>query len=153
MDMAEVRIEAPAEAVRRDGSLPTLRRWNAGLGGLHLVQGALMLVLATGFSLPVTSSFLAFDPAAGKLEPQPETLFNLRIAPLIAAFLFLSAAAHLLLATVKRRWYEEELGRGMNRARWLEYSLSSSVMMVVIAMLVGIYDVASCCLSSRRMRR
>jgi hypothetical protein len=143
MDMAEVRIEAPAEAVRRGGSLPALRRWNAGLGGLHLVQGALMLVLATGFSLPVTSSFLAFDPAAGKLEPQPETLFNLRIAPLIAAFLFLSAAAHLLLATVKRRWYEEELGRGMNRARWLEYSLSSSVMMVVIAMLVGIYDVAS----------
>jgi len=52
MDMAEVRIEAPAEAVRRGGSLPALRRWNAGLGGLHLVQGALMLVLATGFSVP-----------------------------------------------------------------------------------------------------
>jgi hypothetical protein len=31
----------------------------------------------------------------------------------------------------------------MNRARWLEYSLSSSVMIVVIAMLVGIYDVAA----------
>jgi Heliorhodopsin len=31
----------------------------------------------------------------------------------------------------------------MNRARWLDYSNSSSMMIVVIAMLVGIYDVAS----------
>jgi Heliorhodopsin len=31
----------------------------------------------------------------------------------------------------------------MNHARWLDYSLSSSMMIVVIAMLVGIYDVAS----------
>ena len=142
MGAAEVRIEAPV-AARGGGSLSALRRWNAALGGLHLAQGLAMLALATAFALPVTSSFLTYDRAVGKLVPDPRTLFEVPIAPLVAAFLFLSAAAHWSLATFGRRWYEQELRRGMNRARWLEYSLSSSLMIVVIAMLVGIYDVAS----------
>jgi len=133
-------VAAPAP---RDLRIGSLRRWNLGLGGLHLVQGVLMLVLATSFALPVTSSFLTFDQATNRLVPDPQTLFEIPIAPLVAAFLFLSAAAHWSLASFGRGWYEEELGRHMNRARWLEYSLSSSVMIVVIAMLVGIYDVAS----------
>jgi hypothetical protein len=140
---AHPHLEAPAAATPCGGSLSALRRWNVGLGGLHLAQGLLVLVLGTAFALPVTSSFLTFDSTTNALVPTPETLFEVRIAPLVAAFLFLSAAAHWSLASFGRRWYERELGRGMNRARWLEYSLSSSVMIVVIAMLVGIYDVAS----------
>jgi predicted Co/Zn/Cd cation transporter (cation efflux family) len=89
--------------VRRGGSLSALRRRNAGFGSLHLVQAVVMLLLATVVALPVTSSFLAFDPAVGKLV-QPGRLFHLRIAPLVAVFLFLSAAAHWSLATVGRRW-------------------------------------------------
>jgi Heliorhodopsin len=142
MGPAEVPMEAPV-AARSSGGLSALRRWNATLGGLHLVQGLAMLALATAFALPVTSSFLTYDRAVGELVPDPGTLFELRIAPFVATFLFLSAAAHWSLATFGRRWYEQELNRGRNRARWLEYSLSSSVMIVVIAMLVGIYDVAS----------
>jgi Heliorhodopsin len=142
MGTAEVRIGAPV-AARGGGGLSAVRRWNEALGGLHLAQGLAMLALATTFALPVTSSFLAYDRAAGELFPDPRTLFELRIAPLVAAFLLLSAAAHWSLATFGRLWYEEELRRGMNRARWLEDALSSSVMIVVIAMLVGIYDVAS----------
>lgn len=102
-----------------------------------------MLLLATSFALPVQSSFLSFDERQGKLVSDPGTLFELRLAPLVAAFLFLSAAAHWSLASFGHRFYESELARGINRARWIEYSLSSSVMIVVIAMLVGLYDVAS----------
>jgi hypothetical protein len=142
MTAARTATTAPA-ALARGGSLRGLDRWNVGLGALHLVQGVLMLVLATAFSLPVTSSFLELDTATQKLEPMRDTLFELRIAPLVAGFLFLSAAAHWSLATFGRGWYRRELGRGMNRARWLEYSLSSSLMIVVIALLVGIYDIAS----------
>ena len=32
---------------------------------------------------------------------------------------------------------------GINKARWLEYSLSASIMMVAIGLLVGIYDASS----------
>jgi hypothetical protein len=121
-----------------------LRWWNLGLGLLHLVQGVVMLVLSTDFALPVTAAFVQMDPATGQLAPQSETLFTLQIGPLVASFLFLSAAAHLLLASpLLFGWYRDNLVAGINRARWIEYSISSSVMIVVIAMLVGIYDIVS----------
>jgi hypothetical protein len=121
-----------------------LRRWNAAMGALHLVQGALMLAVASAFALPVTSSFLRMDAVTDKLVAVPDELVRLRIGPLVAGFLFLSAAAHLLLASPwLHHWYERNVARGINPARWIEYALSSSLMMVVIAMLVGIYDIVS----------
>jgi hypothetical protein len=62
---------------------------------------------------------------------------------LIAAFFFLSAAAHLIIATIYNKQYEAQVSRGINVARWIEYSLSASIMIVGIALLVGIYDLAS----------
>lgn len=126
------------------GSLRSLRRWNGAMGALHFAQGIAMLALASAFSLPVTSSFLRMDPVTDKLVAVPDELVRLRIGPLVAGFLFLSAVAHIALASPwLHRWYERSVTRGINPARWVEYSLSSSLMMVVIAMLVGIYDVAS----------
>ncbi len=125
-------------------NLFTLRRFNAIMGIVHLLQGVLMLLLSSDFSLPVTAAFLEFDPSAGKLVAAPDVLFNLRLAPLVATFLFLSALAHALIASPRiHEWYTRNLLRGINYARWMEYSASASVMIVVIAMLVGIYDVAS----------
>ncbi|MBM3945026.1 MAG: hypothetical protein FJ317_05975, partial [SAR202 cluster bacterium] len=114
------------------------------MGLLHLAQGVLMLLLTSDFSLPVYASFLKFDPAVNRIVPAPEPLFSLRIGPMVAAFLFMSAIAHLLVATPGvYDWYARNLRRGINYARWIEYSFSASVMIVVIAMLVGIYDIAS----------
>ena len=132
----------PAPAVRT--SLSALRRWNAAMGALHFAQGAAMLAVASAFSLPVTSSFLRMDPVTDKLVAVPDELVRLRIGPLVAGFLFLSALAHALLASPRlHRWYERNVSHGINPARWIEYALSSSLMIVVIAMLVGIYDIAS----------
>ena len=121
-----------------------LRRFNAVMAFFHLVQGVILLSLSSDFSLPVMSYFLEMDTVTNKLQPIPEVLFNLRLAPLIAGFLILTAIAHATVASPwVFQWYSRNLGKGANYARWMEYSLSSSVMMVVISMLVGIYDVAS----------
>jgi hypothetical protein len=121
-----------------------LRRWNVSMAALHVLQGIAMLSVASTFSLPVTSSFLRMDSVTGKLVAVPDELVRLRIGPLVAGFLFLSGLAHALLASPwLHRWYERSVSRGINPARWVEYALSSSLMMVVIAMLAGIYDVAS----------
>jgi hypothetical protein len=61
---------------------------------------------------------------------------------LIAAFFFISALAHLLISTVYSKTYTRNLNKGINKARWFEYSVSASVMIVAISLLVGIYDVA-----------
>lgn len=125
-------------------TLERLRGWNVSMGLLHLVQGVAVLVLSSDFSLPVTSAFLRFDPAEQRLLPQPDALVEVAIGPLVAVFFFLSAIAHLAIASPPGfRRYAANLERGMNPARWMEYSLSSSVMIVVIAMLAGLYDVAA----------
>jgi Heliorhodopsin len=133
---------APDDAMR--AKMGRLRRWNVVLGALHLAQGAAMLAVASSFSLPVTSAFLRLDEVTKKLVAAPEELTRLQIGPLVAGFLFLSALAHAAVSSPwLHRWYERNVSRGINPARWMEYALSASLMMVVIAMLVGIYDVVS----------
>jgi len=124
--------------------LRSLRRWNLSMGGLHFAQAALILFLASTFSLPVTSHFLELSPVTNKLVAVPGEITRLQIGPMVALFLLLSASAHWILSLPRvRDWYEANLRRGIAPARWIEYSISSSLMMVVIAMLVGIYDIVS----------
>ncbi len=125
----------------------SLHRWNAVLAVLHAVQGVAILAIAVArdpvVTAPVVSSYLTFDAASRTLVPAQRTLFELPIGPAVALFFFLSAAAHLLLALPARAWYEDRLARGQNPARWIEYALSSSVMIVVIAELSGIQEIGT----------
>lgn len=121
-----------------------LRLFNAAMGLFHLIQGVVMLILSSDFSLPVTTAFLDFDEETQKLFSNSETLFELQIGPVVALFLFMSAAAHFLVASPALfDWYVRNLKQGANYARWIEYAFSSSVMIVVIAMLFGMYDLPS----------
>jgi len=107
-----------------------LRRTNISLGFLHLAQGIVILVLGSGFSALVTASYIG-SSVEYRYEP--------RI--MLAVFLFISAFCHLLVSLPKVfPWYIKNLGRHINYVRWYEYSLSASVMIVVIASLCGITD-------------
>lgn len=111
------------------------------MGVLHAIQGIVILVLSTDFKLPVTTSYLQFDPEIGALAPEIEHFLDLQIGVFVAIFLFLSAFAHLILSMPKvYEWYIKNIKKGINPARWIEYALSSSLMIVLIAMLVGVYD-------------
>ena len=129
-------------------SFESLNKWNLGLAALHFIQGVAVVLLATKSSLPVTTNYLTLDTLASKagspaLVSASRHLFDINLAYLVAAFFFLSAIAHLVIATVYRPTYEADLKQGINKARWIEYSLSASVMMVAIAMLTGVYDASS----------
>lgn len=122
--------------------LDRLRRRNLLAGVLHLGQALAIVVLANGFSLPVRATYLTGPPGPG-VDRQVVTLFDLRYAWAIAAFFGLSALAHLVVAGPSWSSYRREVSRGRNPYRWLEYSLSASLMIVLIAMLTGISDVAA----------
>ncbi len=119
-----------------------LRSFNLKMAGLHALQAIAILFLSRNFTLPVITSFLNFDVGSQSLVPATKTLFDVPLALLVVAFLAISALAHLIIATIYNQSYNQELRKGMNKARWLEYALSASTMMVAIAMLVGIYDLA-----------
>jgi hypothetical protein len=116
-----------------------LRRWNLGLTALHVAQAVLILMLADGFAIAVTSSFP--DGPPGTPVPAPSTLFDVRVGWAVAIFLGLAALDHLLTATVSRGVYEEDLRRGINRFRWIEYSFSATLMIILIGFYSGITSI------------
>lgn len=143
--------EPPAEVSKPEADKPAdkfrkLFLWNIWLAVLHAVQGIAVVVLSTTKTFPVTTDFLSKDELSSALAGKPvlatatEHLFDINLAALIAAFFFMSSIAHLLVATVNRKGYENNLTRGINRARWIEYAFSASTMMVAIGALTGITD-------------
>ena len=123
--------------------LTGLRRFNLIMGFLHLIQGVLMIVLSNATTYPIYTNFLKFDAVKRALVPDPKLAFELRFGPAVAVFLLLSAVAHFFLATVGYKLYVSNLKKGMNPVRFYEYALSSSVMIVLIGMLVGINDLGA----------
>jgi hypothetical protein len=114
------------------------------MGVFHLGQAISILILSNAFKLPITTSFLHFFPATKTLQPVTETVIYLPFGPLVSVFLLLSAIAHFTIVMPGIfNWYVKNLKKGINYARWFEYSLSASVMIVLIGMLCGMYDIAS----------
>ena len=133
-------------------SFKRLRRFNMIMGALHLVQAVLMAFLATSviqtisqFKPAITQFYLTYNPQTQSLEQVSRELFELPFGLMVSLFLFISALAHALISLPKKLndIYNADLERGINKFRWFEYALSSSVMIVLISTLFGIYDIAS----------
>ncbi len=119
-----------------------LRLYNIVLGAFHAAQAAAVIALSNDFSTPVTASYLAGPPGSPAGDAVP--LFDIRFAWGVAIFLGLSALFHWLIVSPPFfDRYLAGLDAGHNYFRWVEYSLSSSVMIVLIAALTGITDVAA----------
>jgi hypothetical protein len=123
-------------------TLRRLRLYNGVMGAFHLAQAVVVLALATDFTLPVFATFMSGPPGVG--EPTVTHLFDASVAWGVAGFLLLSAAAHAVLVAPRVfGWYAGNLAQGRNYARWIEYAVSSTLMVLLIALLTGIGDVAA----------
>ena len=122
-------------------TLAGLRRWNLGLTVLHAVQAVVVLLLAGSFAITVTSSYPTGPPGTKVAAAAP--LFDVRIGVAVAVFLALAALDHLLTATVLRGRYESDLRRGLNRFRWLEYSVSATIMVLLVCFYAGITGISA----------
>jgi VanZ family protein len=121
--------------------LARLRTWNIGLAVLHAVQAVLVLVVASDFAITVTSNFPEGPP--GTRLTEPDGLFDVRIGVAIAVFLSLAAIDHFVTGTLARGTYERDLRAGINRFRWVEYSFSATLMVLLIASYSGITDITA----------
>ncbi|NND76423.1 MAG: heliorhodopsin HeR [Ilumatobacter sp.] len=125
----------------RDQRLNRLWRWNVGLTVLHAAQAIVVVVLASDFAITITSTFPTGPP--GATAPSSEPFFDIPIGPAVALFLLLAALDHGVTASVLRSTYERDLVAGINRMRWIEYSLSATLMVVLIAAYSGITDISA----------
>jgi hypothetical protein len=135
-----------ARPVESRYDLNKLRTYNVLMALLHFAQAAAIIIFGwgKGLTVPITTYFLRASKAGGAPVPTPATLGSFRLGPVIAVFLLLSAIAHLVTVLPGVfEWYKANLRRGINYIRWYEYALSSSVMIVIIAELSGMYDLPS----------
>lgn len=70
-----------------------------------------------------------------------EFLFSFPIGYLSGAFLLLSCLDHLIVCTIGKKAYEKGLSKNYNIFRWVEYSISASLMRVLIGLLSGVMDI------------
>ena len=128
-------MEAPMEP-----EISKLRQLNLAAGFLHLASLAAILLLSNDASLPVNATYLTEAPGTGNFS-DPINLFNLNIGYMVAAFLALSAFFHFLISSPAMfPRYVSGLKNHINMFRWVEYSLSSSLMIIVILQLNGTAD-------------
>ncbi len=127
-----------------DQRLGKLRVFNLVMGLLHLVSGALMVVLGNDFELDISTFALDGPPGTPLSDGSINQVWGLPLAWGTASFLFLSAFFHLLIASpLAFGTYAAELRRNRNRFRWVEYAISSTLMIVLISLVTGITDLAA----------
>jgi len=124
-----------------ESKLGRLRTWNIVVGVILAIQAVLLALLTNDFSLPVTATFMSGPPGT---EPVLHHLFNISTGWGVFAFLAISAAALLIIASPPVfPWYKRNLLQNRNYGRWIEYFFSSSIMIVLISQLTGISDIAA----------
>jgi hypothetical protein len=119
----------------------SLRLWNICVGLVLAAQAVVIAVLSNGFALPVVATYMSGPPGT---EPTVTKIGELPLGWGVFAFLAISAAALLMMAMPGIfGWYKRNLLRDRNYGRWIEYSISSSLMIVLICMIVGATDLAA----------
>jgi hypothetical protein len=123
-----------------DSRFAALKKMNVLAGCLHLASLIAILLLANNASLPVRATYLTEAPGTGNFS-DPIELFSLNIGYMVAAFMALSAFFHFFVSSPRVfPKYVDGLARHINVYRWVEYALSSSIMIVVILQLNGVSD-------------
>ena len=143
--MTTTTIDFQRETVSIDDSrLGKLRLFNLVMGVFHLVSGLLMVVLGNDFKLEVSTFSLNGPPGTPLADGTLNGVLDVPLAWATASFLFLSALFHFIIASpVGFGGYKSELRRGRNRFRWVEYAISSTLMILLISLVTGITDLAA----------
>ncbi len=141
--MSTKRTKSASSTMTTDQKFTRLRRFNAIMGFLHLIQGIFMILVSNATTYPIFTNYLNFDIATTSLKPNTQLLYDLPFGPAVAVFLLISAVAHFYLATFGYKRYVQNLKKGMNPIRFYEYALSSSLMIVLIGMLSGLWDLGA----------
>ncbi len=120
-----------------------LTRLNAYMAIAHGVQALLLLIIGSDFARTITVNYLALDESTQTLISQTRGVFDFPLVWGVAGFSLLSMIFHSLIVTKWNKNYISGLKKGINKYRWLEYSLSASLMIVLIAILSGVLDLGS----------
>lgn len=121
-----------------------LRAYNLVAAVAHLGQALAMVSIIAALdaqaNFPVTADYMA-GPPGSPIPAERVELFTVNMGFGLIGFLLLSAFFHFLVASPAFfTRYKNGLLANHNYFRWAEYSLSSSIMIFLIAQLTGVTD-------------
>jgi hypothetical protein len=122
-------------------SFSDLRSINIILSALHAMQGIFVLILGSAYELPV--HLITLHGQNGSVAVNVHTLLVLDVRWMIAAYFIVTAIGHLLKATVLHKMYQRNMLRRFNPIRWVEYSISSTIMLVLLALVAGVTSISA----------
>jgi len=137
-----------AEEAAWDKEMDTLWNRNLWLGILHMFNFVAGFWLSRtvdnmkNFRIPLSTIFLNWNSVTKTASQDLKTVHQFEFVAWTSSFALMSAVAHFWILW---KWdtYTSDLAKGMNRFRWWEYAISSSLMIALIAMLFGVYDCIS----------
>lgn len=144
-----IRAESKISASKMD-EYDEVRRFSFWVGTVHLLAAVLMIIYANkDFIIGITSTFAAgppgcVDAVVDPCERYTITNFDAQLAYWVAGFSLLSAFFHYLtvLPGVFES-YRSELMKGRNPYRWIEYALSSTLMILIIMLVSGLTNLTA----------
>jgi hypothetical protein len=127
---------------------------------IHLISGAFISIRAAGLNPVIPSNStrnfvgpylpaVCYEPPpngergrpAIYIEPESAAEAREYITILVVMFFFLSAGFQYAQSLNKNKYRDRVQTNDVNILRYVEYSISASVMMILIACVVGVYDV------------
>ncbi len=126
----------------------SIRRFSFLVGTVHLLSGLAMILWANqDFVITVLSTFAPGPPGCyenGECSPVIVSNYEAIIAYWVASFSLLSAVFHYLTVLPGVfEVYKGQLDRGINIFRWVEYALSSTIMILIIMLLSGLTNLSA----------
>lgn len=145
-------VEATEVPITRSGFVVFLREHgHAILAFVYAVQALVLLLLAKTYTIAVTTNYIAEDTLAS--SSASNTVFasasrhfmDINIGYATAAVLLLAAITHLMLAVIRKRdvWSNSTIIRHGRRVRWTGLTLSMAGIVVIVALFLGIRDIAA----------
>lgn len=132
---------------RRETAERQLWWWNVVCGSIHLAWAIACLFVglsngttASGFQIVAITSYPDWNQSPAGPVVASQVVYTVPFTALTSGFAWMAAAGHLAVIFLFPL-YLKDLRVGVNRFRWLEYGASSSLMMVLVAMLFGVWDV------------
>ncbi len=122
--------------------------WHKWLALVYAVEGLSILLFSAVRSYPITISYLGVDALQSQVQGRKvlatgsQVIFNLELAWVVGIFLILAAIMHGLLASRLRPNYEKELKANTNMFRWIEYAVTTSILVVAVSLVAGVQDIA-----------
>lgn len=134
--------------------LDGLRKYNLVLFIVHLILAIVFLIYfnkirnssttPSQINLSLYEHVFKYDKEAGTYEVNSEESAKWKeetVSNLIVSFFGITAAFHLFYALNPGNMYLDAVKKGNNYFRWIEYSISATIMLLIIAILSGVKDV------------